>query len=206
MVRRSRRRPSLFPDHDSLRTQPEERRRYPRRSSPGGRAGAPPYPADAQFDELPMPAQAEIRQARPIRRSGAMSRTITRRSGCRCCSARQCGLGRRDEDSEPPIAPAVRVPPAAAAERKPQRSVAQQNPRPSDPVSEYARGRRRRAWTPTDVRTCCARRHRATTILISLPSETAGELTIVKSDDEKRSRLIQAGTFALALEAIPAHS
>jgi cell division protein FtsZ len=49
------------------------------------------------------------------------------------------GLGRRDEESEPPIAGRASLPSMAPLpERKPQRSVAQQIST-QEPVSEYAR-------------------------------------------------------------------
>ncbi|MES2602896.1 MAG: cell division protein FtsZ [Pseudomonadota bacterium] len=129
--------PSLFPDHDepmnlqeaappaSFIPQPAER--MPVR--------APRMP---QFEELPVPAQNQIRQARgetaeehpPQKRASLLQRLAN------------VGLGRRDEESEPPIAarasgPAMpSMPPLP--ERKPQRPVPAEFGG-SPPVSEYAR-------------------------------------------------------------------
>jgi len=141
MVRPIAQKPSLFPDHDSLRTQPEEPASLPETFIPQAAERAPlRTPRMPKFDELPMPAQAEIRQARadsqvrsdveddhPQKRMSLLQRLAN------------VGLGRRDEDSEPPIAArgaGPTMPPLP--ERKPQRSVAQQIAA-SDPVSEYAR-------------------------------------------------------------------
>ncbi|MGL4264995.1 MAG: cell division protein FtsZ [Afipia sp.] len=130
--------PSLFPDHDepmnlqeaappaSFIPQPAER--MPLR--------APRMP---QFEELPVPAQNQIRQARgetaeehpPQKRASLLQRLAN------------VGLGRRDEESEPPIAarasgPAMpSMPPLP--ERKPQRPVPAEFGGPGGPVSEYAR-------------------------------------------------------------------
>jgi cell division protein FtsZ len=89
-----------------------------------------------KFEDLPMPAQAEIRQARgevdddhPQKKLSLLQRLAN------------VGLGRRDEDTEPPIAARASGPAMSSLpplpERKPQRSVAQQMG--NDPVSEYAR-------------------------------------------------------------------
>jgi cell division protein FtsZ len=130
--------PSLFPDHDepmnlqeaappaSFIPQPAER--MPVR--------APRMP---QFEELPVPAQNQIRQARgetaeehpPQKRASLLQRLAN------------VGLGRRDEDTEPPIAarasgPAMpSMPPLP--ERKPQRPVPAEFGGSGAPVSEYAR-------------------------------------------------------------------
>ena len=130
--------PSLFPDHDepmnlqeaappaSFIPQPAER--MPLR--------APRMP---QFEELPVPAQNQIRQARgetaeehpPQKRASLLQRLAN------------VGLGRRDEETEPPIAarasgPAMpSMPPLP--ERKPQRPVPAEFGGSGAPVSEYAR-------------------------------------------------------------------
>jgi cell division protein FtsZ len=91
-----------------------------------------------KFEELPMPAQAEIRQARgeveeDHPQKGRMS--LLQRLA-------NVGLGRRDEETEPPIAarasgPAMpSMPPLP--ERRPKRTVSEQIAG-HDPVSEYAR-------------------------------------------------------------------
>ncbi len=133
--------PSLFPDHDSARTQSDEPATPPETFIPQAAERAPlRTPRMPKFDELPMPAQAEIRQARgdsqarvdveedhPQKRLSLLQRLAN------------VGLGRRDDETEPPIAArgaGPSMPPLP--DRKPQRPVAQQIA-PGDPVSEYAR-------------------------------------------------------------------
>jgi cell division protein FtsZ len=91
-----------------------------------------------KFEDLPMPAQAEIRQARGEAAEDHPQKTrlsLLQRLA-------NVGLGRRDEENEPPIAarasgPAMGpVPPLP--ERKQQRSVAQQMVA-HDAVSEYGK-------------------------------------------------------------------
>ena len=82
-----------------------------------------------------MPAQAEIRQARgdaedehPQKSKLSLLQRLA-----------NVGLGRRDEESEPPIAARASGPSMPPMpERKPQRTVAQQIAS-HEPVSEYAR-------------------------------------------------------------------
>ena len=82
-----------------------------------------------------MPAQAEIRQARGETEEEPAQKTrlsLLQRLA-------NVGLGRRDEETEPPIAARASGPAMAPLpERKPQRSVAQQMSG-NEPVSEYAR-------------------------------------------------------------------
>jgi cell division protein FtsZ len=98
-------------------------------------ARAPRMP---KFEELPMPAQAEIRQARGEAEDDHPQKT--RMSLLQRLA--NVGLGRRDEESEPPIAarasgPAMpSMPPLP--DRKLKRSVADQIA-VNEPVSEYAR-------------------------------------------------------------------
>lgn len=95
-------------------------------------ARAPRMP---RLEELPMPAQAEIRQARGEVEDETPQKTrlsLLQRLA-------NVGLGRRDEESEAPIAARSTGPAMPALpERKLQRSVAQQIAA-SEPVSEYAR-------------------------------------------------------------------
>ncbi len=129
--------PSLFPDQDSGRVEahhpatpdtfiPQAAERAPNRT-----------PRMPKFEDLPMPAQNEIRQAR-----GDAEDELPQKSRMSLLQRlAHVGLGRRDEETEPPIAarasgPAVSMPPLP--ERKPQRSVAQQIGA-HDPVSEYAK-------------------------------------------------------------------
>jgi cell division protein FtsZ len=90
-----------------------------------------------KFEDLPMPAQAEIRQARGDSEEEHPQKTrlsLLQRLA-------NVGLGRRDEETEPPIAARASGPPMSPLpplpDRKPQRSAAQQMG--NEPVSEYAR-------------------------------------------------------------------
>jgi cell division protein FtsZ len=95
-------------------------------------ARAPRMP---KFEDLPMPAQNEIRQARgdaeeehPQKNRMSLLQRLA-----------NVGLGRRDEETEPPIAARASGPAMAPLpERKPQRPVTQQTA-VHEPVSEYAR-------------------------------------------------------------------
>jgi len=92
-------------------------------------------PRMPKFEDLPMPAQAEIRQARGEAEEEHPQKTrlsLLQRLA-------NVGLGRRDEETEPPIAARASGPAMSPLpERKPQRSVAQQMAG-HEPVSEYAR-------------------------------------------------------------------
>ncbi len=94
-------------------------------------------PRMPKFEELPMPAQAEIRQARGDAEDEPQKQRLSLLQ-----RLANVGLGRRDEESEAPVsgrpqAPAM-APMPPLPERKPQRSVAQQMAN-EPPVSEYAR-------------------------------------------------------------------
>jgi cell division protein FtsZ len=130
--------PSLFPDHDIARVETEEPA-TPDTFIPQA-AERPPIraPRMPKFEDLPMPAQAEIRQARG--EAGEEHPQKTRLSLLQRLA--NVGLGRRDEETEPPIEARASGPAMAPLpplpERKPQRSVAQQMAG-NEPVSEYAR-------------------------------------------------------------------
>jgi cell division protein FtsZ len=86
-----------------------------------------------------MPAQAEIRQAR-----GEAEEDHPQKSKLSLLQRlANVGLGRRDEETEPPIAARASGPAMAPLpplpERKPQRTVAQQMAANHEPVSEYAK-------------------------------------------------------------------
>jgi cell division protein FtsZ len=127
--------PTLFPDHDAPRIETEEPV-TPETFIPQA-AERPPVraPRMPKFEDLPMPAQAEIRQARGEAEEEHPQKTrlsLLQRLA-------NVGLGRRDEETEPPIAARASGPAMAPLpERKPQRSVAQQIAG-NEPVSEYAR-------------------------------------------------------------------
>jgi cell division protein FtsZ len=130
--------PSLFPDHDVARVEAHEPP-TPETFIPQAAERAPTRaPRMPKFEDLPMPAQNEIRQAR-----GEVDEEHPQKTRMSLLQRlANVGLGRRDEETEPPIAarasgPAM-SPMPPLPERKPQRSVAQQIAA-SEPVSEYAR-------------------------------------------------------------------
>jgi len=130
--------PSLFPDRDVARTELHETT-PPDTFIPHAPERAPARaPRMPQFEDLPMPAQNEIRQARGETEEEHPQKT--RMSLLQRLA--NVGLGRRDEETEPPIAARAAGPAMAPMpplpERKPQRSVAQQIAG-NEPVSEYAR-------------------------------------------------------------------
>ena len=128
--------PTLFPDHKEAAHQPEQPAAPPETFIPQAAERAPVRtPRMPKFEDLPMPAQAEIRQARgdgeeehPQKSKLSLLQRLA-----------NVGLGRRDEETEPPIAARASGPAMAPLpERKPQRTVAQQMAN-QDPVSEYAK-------------------------------------------------------------------
>jgi cell division protein FtsZ len=130
--------PTLFPDHD-VAPAPAVEPATPDTFIPQA-AERPPVraPRMPKFDELPMPAQNEIRQAR-----GEVDEEHPQKTRMSLLQRlANVGLGRRDEETEPPIAARTSGPAMAPLpplpERKPQRSVAQQIAA-QEPVSEYAR-------------------------------------------------------------------
>ncbi|WFU74563.1 cell division protein FtsZ [Bradyrhizobium sp. CB2312] len=92
-------------------------------------------PRMPRLEELPMPAQAELRQAR-----GEVEEETPQKSRLSLLQRlANVGLGRRDEESEPPVAARTAGPAMPPLpDRRPQKTVAQQIAA-SEPVSEYAR-------------------------------------------------------------------
>jgi cell division protein FtsZ len=126
--------PSLFPEAARVEThEPATPDTFIPQPAERGPARAPRMP---KFEDLPMPAQNEIRHAR-----GEVDEEHPQKTRMSLLQRlANVGLGRRDEDTEPPIAarasgPAM-SPMPPPPERRPQRSVAQQI---EEPVSEYAR-------------------------------------------------------------------
>ena len=113
--------PSLFPDRDVARAEPQEPA-TPETFIPQA-AERPPVraPRMPKFEDLPMPAQNEIRQARGEAEEEHPQKT--RMSLLQRLA--NVGLGRRDEETEPPIAARASGPAMAPMpplpERKPQR-------------------------------------------------------------------------------------
>src|SRR5512134_3660365 len=116
--------PTLFPDHnEAARVEPEQPA-TPETFIPQAAERAPlRAPRMPKFEDLPMPAQAEIRQARgePEEEHPQKSKlSLLQRLA-------NVGLGRRDEETEPPIAARASGPAMAPLpDRKPQRTVTQQ--------------------------------------------------------------------------------
>ena len=128
--------PTLFPDPEVVTAPPAEPA-PPETFIPQAAERAPlRAPRMPKFEELPMPAQNEIRQAR-----GETEEEHPQKSRMSLLQRlANVGLGRRDEESEPPIAARASGPAMPAMpplpERK-QRTVAEQMANRS-PVSEYA--------------------------------------------------------------------
>jgi cell division protein FtsZ len=132
--------PSLFPEPEAPRAAQLDHVAPPETFIPQAAERVPVRaPRMPKFEDLPMPAQAEIRQANRAESEDDHPQKSRMSLLQRLANV---GLGRRDEDNEPPIAargagPAMPQMPQLP-ERKPQRSVAQQVAT-HDPVSEYAR-------------------------------------------------------------------
>jgi cell division protein FtsZ len=128
--------PSLFPDPE-VAVAPVQESAPPENFIPQA-AERPPSraPRMPKFEDLPMPAQNEIRQAR-----GEVEEEHPQKTRMSLLQRlANVGLGRRDEETEPPIAarasgPAMPAMPSLP-DRRPQKSVAEQMA--SRPVSEYA--------------------------------------------------------------------
>ena len=130
--------PSLFPDHDVTRVETHEPATPETFIPQAAERGPLRTPRMPKFEDLPMPAQNEIRQAR-----GDIDEEHPQKTRMSLLQRlANVGLGRRDEETEPPIAARASGPAMAPMpplpERKPQRSVAQQIAA-NEPVSEYAR-------------------------------------------------------------------
>ena len=132
--------PSLFPDHH----QETARLETPEPATPETfipqAAERPPSaaPRMPKFEDLPMPAQAEIRQAR----GESAEEEHPQKTSCRCCSASPMSASaaatRKPSRRSRPAPPVRRWPDAAAARTQAPRTVAQQIAA-NEPVSEYAR-------------------------------------------------------------------
>jgi cell division protein FtsZ len=134
--------PSLFPDHDTVEAEPVEEPMAPETFIP--QAAERPTsrsPRMPKFEDLPMPAQAEIRQAHARGETEEEHPQKSRLSLLQRLA--NVGLGRRDEESEPPIAARASGPAMPAMpplpERKPAKRTVQDQIATNEPVSEYAR-------------------------------------------------------------------
>jgi cell division protein FtsZ len=136
--------PSLFPDHETVRAEPVEEPMVPETfiPQPADRSVAR-SPRMPKFEDLPMPAQNEIRQARGEPARGESEEEHPQKSRLSLLQRlANVGLGRRDEENEPPIAARTAGPVMPALpplpERKAKRTV-QEQIAANEPVSEYAR-------------------------------------------------------------------
>jgi cell division protein FtsZ len=131
--------PSLFPDLDVKKLEAQEPATPEAFIPQAAERAAVRTPRMPKFEDLPMPAQNEIRQARGESEEEQHPQKVRMSLLQRLANV---GLGRRDEATEPPIAarasgPAI-APLPPLPQPKPQRSVAEQMAA-NEPVSEYAR-------------------------------------------------------------------
>ena len=127
--------PSLFPEPEVARPELHEPM-APETFIPQAAEKAPARaPRMPKFEDLPIPAQAEIRQAR-----GEVEEEHPQKSKLSLLQRlANVGLGRREEESEPPAATRASGPAMPPLpDRRPQRGV-QQQVASNEPVSEYAR-------------------------------------------------------------------
>jgi cell division protein FtsZ len=127
--------PTLFPEPDMAPVAMQEPMTPETFIPPQAERGPVRAPRMPRIDELPMPAQAELRQAR-----GEAEEETPQKSRLSLLQRlANVGLGRRDEESEAPIAARTAGPAMPPLpDRRPQKTVAQQIAA-SEPVSEYAR-------------------------------------------------------------------
>lgn len=127
--------PTLFPEPDMAPVAMQEPMTPDTFIPPQAERAPVRAPRMPRIDELPMPAQAELRQAR-----GEVEEETPQKTRLSLLQRlANVGLGRRDEESEPPVAARTAGPAMPPLpERRPQKSVAQQIAA-SEPVSEYAR-------------------------------------------------------------------
>ncbi|WBL76926.1 cell division protein FtsZ [Bradyrhizobium xenonodulans] len=127
--------PTLFPEPDMAPVAMQEPMTPDTFIPPQAERAPVRAPRMPRIDELPMPAQNELRQAR----GEAEEETPQKTRLSLLQRLANVGLGRRDEESEPPVAARTAGPAMPPLpDRRPQKSVAQQIAA-SEPVSEYAR-------------------------------------------------------------------
>jgi cell division protein FtsZ len=131
--------PSLFPDLDARKLEAHEPATPESFIPQAPERAAVRTQRMPKFEDLPMPAQNEIRQARGESEEEQHPQKVRLSLLQRLANV---GLGRRDEETEPPIAARASGPALAPLpelpERKPQRSVAEQMAA-HEAVSEYAK-------------------------------------------------------------------
>ncbi|HKU05296.1 MAG TPA: cell division protein FtsZ [Bradyrhizobium sp.] len=128
--------PTLFPDKEVAHAESHEPPPADNFIPPAAERPPSRAPRMPKFEDLPMPAQAEIRKAQ-----GEIEEEHPHKKLSLLQRLANVGLGRRDEESEPPIAARAAGPAMPPLpERKPARTVAQQIAG-NEPVSEYAKQR-----------------------------------------------------------------
>jgi cell division protein FtsZ len=129
--------PSLFPDPEVKRAEAEEPAMPENFIPQPAERPASRAPRMPKFEDLPMPAQAELRQARGETAEEEHPQKARLSLLQRLANV---GLGRRDEENEPPIAARAAGPamPPLPERKSAKRSVAEQIAA-NEPVSEYAR-------------------------------------------------------------------
>ena len=175
--------PSLFPDHDVRASRPRSRRR-PRPSSrrpPSGRRFA--RRRMPKFEDLPMPAQNEIRQAR-----GETEEEHPQKSPDVAAAApRQCRPWpprRRDRAAD--RGPRLRSGDAADAGTQAASARCRSRSRRMSRYPNMRGGPRPRDWTFTVVRRLLLQRHRATIIWISRLSCAASRAEVCYNSDGQK--------------------
>ncbi|MEA2922457.1 MAG: cell division protein FtsZ [Bradyrhizobium sp.] len=130
--------PTLFPDQEAARVEAPEPQPPETFIPPAAERAPLRAPRMPKFEELPMPAQNEIRQAR-----GDVDEEHPQKTRMSLLQRlANVGLGRRDEETEPPIAARVSGPAMPAMPPLPERKAQRPGAQPAasnDPVSEYAR-------------------------------------------------------------------
>ncbi len=143
VVRPIAQKPSLFPDPEAGKFEMRETP-TPETFIPQAAERAPVRaPRMPKFEDLPMPAQAEIRQAKGEPNGAEFEEEHPQKTRLSLLQRlANVGLGRRDEEAESPVATRASAPSMPQLppmpERRPQRNVAQQIAG-NEPVSEYAR-------------------------------------------------------------------
>jgi cell division protein FtsZ len=129
--------PSLFPDPEVKRAEAEEPMMPETFIPQPAERPTNRTPRMPKFEDLPMPAQAEIRQARG---EAAEEEHPQKARLSLLQRLANVGLGRRDDESEPPIAARASGPAMPPLpERKPGKRSVQEQIAANEPVSEYAR-------------------------------------------------------------------
>jgi cell division protein FtsZ len=127
--------PTLFPEPDQASVAMQHEPMTPENFIPPQAERPVRAPRMPRLEDLPMPAQAELRQAR-----GEVEEATPQKTRLSLLQRlANVGLGRREDEGEPPAAARPAGPTMAPLpERRPQKTVAQQIAA-TEPVSEYAR-------------------------------------------------------------------